>query len=619
MTQGGASLVRKESIVLLRSQMDSEAPTPETMDLLQAVWPKLTSGQRQELLQSLGKPPVPEDVAGWEADHELHRSLLRQWRWLAGIAAQLDEPWKAAYESLAAEFGEGDSEPRPYRVMTRMGSRAPLASREIADLGPAGFSDWLSSWRPQTGVWDVPTPAGLAIELAEAVKKSPETWLSSLPELLQRLRHPTYIRGVLIGIREAASDSNFVPEWSRLLTALEVVVDEPWPVEVLTSDPFDSDPDWSESHRETMRLLQEALDRDTAFGPELLDRIWSLLTKLMRKRGRESGVLGSEESLTLAINKSSTIALRTMFSLTLSVSRQGGSLELWGERLAEAVAEEFQAGNNEAQLAGVIAASLFPQFVHVAGFGATALVPALFGSPEPGAFSEDALKTLVRYARPITNEMLLIFYPYLQAYFHSEPSDVPDESQREAVRWLVIGYIRQVDGQQSVASLMALLSHPQRISDAAEFYGRVLKDTSEPDQSFIVAALSFWDEALAEHDLDESAFRGFGWWSEGQTIDDDAWLTRTLATLVRTKGRIDWEDEVVQRLIRLRDRTAAWEALALLVRGAPERWTVSYWARHLQDLFERTEEVDEPIRSLRSELAERLVERELLDFRRYIR
>jgi hypothetical protein len=63
---------------------------------------------------------------------------------------------------------------------------------------------------------------------------------------------------------------------------------------------------------------------------------------------------------------------------------------------------------------------------------------------------------------------------------------------------------------------------------------------------------------------------------------------------------------------------SAWEALTFLVKGAPERWTVAHWAGRLLRLFEDTEGSPEPVSSARTELAEALLGREFLDFRRFI-
>ena len=446
---------------------------------------------------------------------------------------------------------------------------------------------------------------------------SPEAWVSALPGLVESLRHPTYVRGVLTGVREAIKDPGFQADWELILATAELVASEPWPVATLTDDDFDSDRDWAGCHREILQILQEALDRDTDFNPDLLRRIWAVLQALTRKRGSDGGLSGVD-LLTLAINKLSTIALRTMFGLTLSLWRRDQPLDVWGERLSEAVAEGLRVGGNEASLTGAVAASLFPQILHVSGRRAAEMVSTIFGEPIPDALSAGAIGTLVKYARPITNEMLELFAPYLVAHLQVEPGDDSADVGRETIRWLVIGYIRQLSGQQNVATLVDRLLRPTRMSAAAEFYGRVLRDTAEPSAVITDCALLFWDEVLSRADLDATAFQGFGWWSEGTAIADESWLAHILATLRRSGGKIDWEDEVVQRLVRLGGESVAWESLALLVRGASDRWTVSYWARHLQDLFEGSQDSEEPIRSLRSELAERLVERELLDFRRYI-
>jgi hypothetical protein len=147
----------------------------------------------------------------------------------------------------------------------------------------------------------------------------------------------------------------------------------------------------------------------------------------------------------------------------------------------------------------------------------------------------------------------------------------------------------------------------------------VLRETPDPDPKLIEAAFRFWDEALATPGLEAEAFQGFGWWAEGSAIDDQAWLDRIYTTLQLTGGRIDREDEVVQRLIRLSDHADAWRSLSLLIKEASDRWTVSYWARNLHDLFRKTEDSAADIRTLRAEVVERLLQRELLDFRQYLR
>jgi len=608
----------EESITLLAEQMGGEQPTPETMRLLRAIWPTVGAEARLELLSHLGDPPSEQQIQTWREDEELHRRLLRQWRWLAGVPEDLPEPWNTANQHLSSAFGLGDPEARRYGVASYVGSVSPLSAEEISKLGPERFASWAAEWEPPPGGWKAPTPAGLTTELSQAVRSSPEVWNSALPGIVERLQHPTYIRGILDGLGQALKGDGATVAWDRLVATFELVVSEPWPVARLTEDDFDADLDWAECHRVVTRLIQEAADRDTAFDGTTLERLWSVLLATMRKWERASGVSGVD-LLTAAINKMSTTALQAMFSIALSVSRRGGDLAPWGERLADAVTEELAGDDAEAQLAGAIVASLYAQFLHVCGERVNDLIPLLFGTPDATGLKRGVVETLLEWARPITNDMLVLFRPYILAYLAVEGPDGDEEERREAVRWLMIGYMRRLENQEDPRALLAVLAPPSRISEGAEFFGRVLRETPEPDQELLEAALRFWDEALTAPGLEAEAFHGFGWWAEGSAIDDQAWLDRMYATLELTKGRIDWDDQVVQRLIRLSDYPKAWRSLSLLVKGASERWTVSYWARNLHDLFKKTQDSAGDIRSLRAELAERLLERELLDFRQYLR
>jgi hypothetical protein len=610
-------LVSEESISILRRQLAEESPTPETMQLFQTVWDKSSEEGKIDLLALVGLPST-EEIAVWRDDDQLHIRLLRQWRWLAGVAVTLPEPWASAHQQLVHEFGEGDPEARRYATRVQVGSVSPLDVEEVARLGPDALATWLASWEPPPDRWAAPTPNGLAVSIREVVKNNPEPWIAALPELVERLHHPSYVRGVIGGVRDALEDPDLSIDWHSVLPALDLVSRDPWPVETLTEDPFDADRDWSETHRETVRLLERALERDAPFDEEQLGNIWALLVRLMTKGQNEASHIseGARDLVELAINKDSTVALRAMFLLALSASRRGLTNEDWGSRLVGVVREELELGGIEARLAGAIAASLFPQFIHVSGDRALGLIPTLFGEPVPDRISTEMLETLLKYSRPLPNDLLARFYPYLETYFRTVPVGDGD-AERSSVRWLLIGYLRQIPGQSDPDTLLELLAEPSRISEAAEFYGRVLRE-SKGAPAELGAALRFWD-AFLEKERPPDASLGFGWWAEGNALPDDQWLERILPTLRRSAGRIDWDHAVVERLSRLKDSPPAWEALALLVRGAEERWTVAYWSGTLLRLFEESQESAEPIRSLRSELAEALLERELLDFRRFVR
>jgi hypothetical protein len=605
----------EHSLKLLRAQLASTNPTPETMRLLKAVWRQLGDAERRDLLSNLGSPPSQHEVLSRKEDDDLHSRLLRQWRWLTGVADTLPGEWQSSYEAMRSEFGQGDPEARRYRTSFRYGMKSPFTADEINDMGPERFAEWARDWTPRSG-WDEPTPAGLSEELTKAVRGSISTWMLVVPELAEGLHHPVYIRGVLEGFRDALKEGDTTLDWERVLSLIELVASEPWSVVQLSSDRFEFDPDWTECWRVCLWTIEEAANRDTAFEQPLFDRLWNVTMELMRKRDPESSVLDGD-LLTKAINKVSTRALETLFSLALSLSRQGGELAPWREKLGEAVREELLAGPGEAQLAATIVARLFPQFVHILGESWESFVTDLFGIPGPNDLNLSAVETLIEWARPISNQMLVTFRPYVEAYLDADRANEAERTERDAIRWLAIGYIRRLPEQDDAGVLLRLIGRPERISKTAEFYGRVLREPAELEPAEIETALTFWDEALQSRDLPPEAFLGFGWWSEAASIDEAGWLSRTYATLVRTEGRIDWEDQVVQRLIRLRDHPDAWRALSVLIREAADRWMVSYWARNLHELFSQTESAIGEVQEQRRELLERLVERELHDFRQY--
>jgi len=608
-------VVSEESVTLLHDQLRDETPTPETMQLFKAVWGKSSPELRQDLLASIGLPTERETNA-WRDDELLHARLLRQWEWLAGVESTLPEPWASAYRRLVREFGEADAEARRYTTTGYVGEISPLDTEALARFGPDGLAEWLKSWQPPSNRWAAPTPNGLGASIREIVSENPAEWIAALPELVQRLRYPSYVRGVVAGVKEALERQDAAAiDWTRVLAALNLVSTDPWPVHAQTADPFDADRDWSETQREATRLLQSALKRNAPFDEDQLELIWAILTRLLTKGRNAPSTIVEErpDLMMLAINKDSTVALQTMFELALNASRRE-MVGRWGERLAAVVREQLEVGGTESRLSGVIAAGLLPQFLHVSGQAAVDLITTLFGEPRPEEISIETLETMLKYSRPITNDLLVIFLPYLEVYFRVVPS-AEGEAERSAVRWFLIAYIRGIHGLESPSQLLDVLEEPSRLSEAAEFYGRVLRESEAPVE--LADALRFWD-AFLEKDPPPTAYVGFGWWSEGNAVPDSEWLERIVVTLRRSSGLIDWGHEVVDRLSRLSEFAPAWEALTLLVKGAPERWTVAYWAARLLRLFEDTEGSPEPISSARTELAEALLDREFLDFRRFI-
>jgi hypothetical protein len=607
----------EQTLALISDQLGARDPAPETMALLRSVWSKLGADDRESLLDRLGRPASSSDVIASKTDEELRRSLLRQWRWLAGVADSLPPEWAGSYQLLAAEFGAGDPEARRPDVSVRIGSLSPLTEEEIRAMGPENLVDWLSKWDVPDGGWDTPTPRGLADALTPAVASSPDEWSHSLKALLPRLQDPTYIRAVIVGLRDAVKAGESVT-WTTLLDALEVVVSEPWEVTPRSQDSFESDQDWKESIRATVSLLQEALDRNVSFDSSALRRVWAILVTALRMRSSVAAVSGPDR-LTSAINQLSTTSLQAMFSLCLAVARAGKEMEPWSALLTEAVREELDTDAEESRLASALVASMFPQFVHISGQVAYELIPRLFSSTASAeALDSETFATMLTYARPISDDLLLHIAPYLRTFVAS--ADLGDRDDvREGARWMAIGYLRGLDGFADRDRLIADLGRAEVVSEAAEFLGRVLRDTKEPDPAWVDRSLAFWDAALSNESLETAAFLGFGWWSEADAIDDETWLAKLHPTLERTSGKIDWEEAVVERLARLPDRPDAWRALALIVQGSPDRWEVVYWSRHLTALFERTVDVaDKEIRDVRSLLAERLVEREILEFREFV-
>jgi hypothetical protein len=223
-----------------------------------------------------GQRPTDEDAVlyarRWRRDH------------LSLLGAGLPPEWKARYEALVEELGQ----PEPpasgaYTITSWEGPESPRTAEDMAAMTADDIVTYLKTWRPP-GEFMGPSPDGLARELADVVAQDPERFAQASG--LFRDLDPTYVRGLINGLRDAAKQGRLFA-WSPVLDLCLWVVRQPQEIPSRREDhrdlieDHDLDPDWGWTRKAIADLLEEGFKPDVAsITSELREQAWAVLLPL---------------------------------------------------------------------------------------------------------------------------------------------------------------------------------------------------------------------------------------------------------------------------------------------------------------------------------------------------
>jgi glutaredoxin 2 len=127
---------------------------------------------------------------------------------------------------------------------------------------------------------------------------------------------------------------------------------------------------------------------------------------------------------------------------------------------------------------------------------------------------------------------------------------------RQIARHLIIMFTREVLSPADELWKKFWEDAPDQIrKEAIEFIGRILRDRSNIFKEEVVKKFCdlFEDrlkkiECIDKKDQSIEEFTAFGWWFESEVIEEEWLLEQLERALTLTKGRIDWDHKVAERL-----------------------------------------------------------------------
>jgi hypothetical protein len=555
-------------------------------ELLRTRYADLPSDQRQAVLDLVAAGPSGEAATADDARRRRRWKLMRYALIFDHLAAEL----RASYRELLDEFGEPEHPTFLRYSVSWSGPTSPFGVDELTAMGPAGVARTLREWTPPGGP-ESPTPEGLGRILSAAVAAEPGEFAADATEFIGS--EPTYVRGVLGGITEAAKAGTTLP-WDRVIALCDWVVAQPRATTTPT-DAWDQDPDWGRARKQVADLLTQGFGEGNAEIPEEHSaHVWAILEALAKDpdptRSQEDRFGGDNmDPLTLSINTTRGEALHAVVRYSF-----------WRERVLRARGE-FRGLESAPEVAVLLERHLDPaidpslairavygnwfgQFVRMDSEWAGAIAARVFPTdPALGRHFDAAWNAYINYTPAWTDVFAVIRGAYAKAIDRLAPvarEESRDESSQRLGDHLftfrVLGLIELDD------DLFARYWHaasPDARRHVLDNVGWSLEQTTgnlEPDVRDRFRETWEWIVRHAEQDDETALLAGFGTWLAAPHLAGD-WLVEQALVVLGLGVRLQPTFAVYKALPSLATSNpgAAMEVLRLMVITDSEGWSIS--------------------------------------------
>ena len=272
-----------------RCLFDDEHLRHEYVLLLRKYFPRL-SGEDQAMI--LGWIEAgPDDVAEWKgwrrmqsgydpSDEDVARyRAIWQRDWLARIGPHnLPEKWEKQYRNLCERYGHPDHPEFPVYFESSVGPTSPRTADELSTMSLSELLEFLRTWRSPEEPFAEPSPEGLARVLSVVVAQDPQRFAPQANQF--RSFDPTYVRGVLFGLRDALRQGKRF-DWKSVLELCEWVVSQPRDIADMQSRETLASLGWGRTRKVITDLLSAGFgDHEMNIPFSFRQRVWTILKPL---------------------------------------------------------------------------------------------------------------------------------------------------------------------------------------------------------------------------------------------------------------------------------------------------------------------------------------------------
>ncbi|MDY6839427.1 MAG: hypothetical protein SWH78_15790 [Thermodesulfobacteriota bacterium] len=532
---------------------------------------------------------------------------------LAWFKEALPREWKDRYEELVAEGGEPEHPAFPSYSRSWVGPASPKSADELQNMTLPEVVSFLRTWKP-SGEPMAPSREGLGRVLSSVVSERPHVF-SDEAARFQEL-HPTYVRALLVGLRDAVGkDKAFT--WKPVLGLCNWVLEQKRDMQVTEDNGRDEDPHWGWTRKAIVDFLSLALKEDESpLTYEYREEVWRVLQTLTEdpeptpEYEAESG--GTDlDPITASFNTTRGAAMHAVIRYALWVRRHLKKEPDSEERLARGFGEMREVQHVlETRLNTSVESSL--------------AIRAVYGQSFPWLVSLDStwshenanrIFPLSEKERPLWHAAWDTYVTHCYAYNYvfealqdqyalaidrlDEPSEETDEYESPQVRLgqhLMVFYWRgrlSLDEPNGFLSRFWEKASPAVRGSALEFVGRSLRNTEGDVATEVLDCLKqLWktrfSEAQTASNRQEnlSEMRAFGSWFASGKIDDE-WAIKQLLETLRLMKKTDPVHLVVDRLAAISEKMPleAVQCLEYLAKGDEEGWSIHGWIEEAQTIL----------------------------------
>lgn len=527
---------------------------------------------------------------------------------LALIPEDLPSEWKIRFSELTTELGASEHpEFSSYRSGGAWGYRSPKAATDLASLTIDEIVDFLKTWEPSTD-WMADSPEGLGRELTALVADDPERFAQVAHQFCGL--DPTYIRGVIHGLEEAAK-KNLKFTWLQVLQLCQWVVDQPRDIPGRAKNQREKDPDWGWTLRAMSSLLTVGIQSGSNPIPfELRIEVWSVLQQLVADQEPTTETeaeyvrckmdpveisLNAERPKAMHAVMTYAIWVKRNLEIELKVAQPDG---LWFEKMPEVrkILDDHVDSHADRSV-GVrsIYGQWLPSLFVLDKDWVTRNISRIFpGGAEEAELLNAAWHSYVIWCRPSGALAGLLREQYLGAIrrIPAAPpeSKYPHDSSERLAEHLLLLYGWGILSATDPVLAEFFATAPERIPGQGFHqigFGLYHEKGGPIAPEIIERFKTLWEQRVAAAktagEKRVAELWTFGWWFAGDKFDDD-WALTWLAEVLKLTGKVEVDHLVVQRLAKLAEQKTrlAVECLSLMVDGAKEAYEIVGWEKDAQ-------------------------------------
>jgi hypothetical protein len=517
--------------------------------MLRARLPGLETAERELIMdairESVSETRFKAELGENISDDELPR--LARWellRWFHALGPALPEATRAEYDALRSELGE----PSP-RVRFRTGPNPPIDAQALGSLDDEQLLEYLRNWIPASSDHFEPSREGLGRELKKCIAIDVQRFAHLAREL--RGTSPEYVSNLFLGVHEQATrhrDAGGELDWDSLLDLLE------W----TTAQSSDLNTGWTWARRAGIGVAEDIFVAGAATDHARAARAWAVVRVLLRDPDPtpERDATRGDDLDSFAINTVRGEALNAAIRIGVAIKEAGtgGPVGLLPEIADELVARTGEGCEPSLGIRCVLAYE-FNNIYNISPTVAVDVAAALLprepsGSPDRWT----AWHCFLRWNGASSPTFALLQDAYSLAVDRVDAATADDAERlgSHLVRIAIYGLI-EYSSEASLLRRFIALAPPAARLRALEDVGRGIHedDTLSPELVERLRSLWEWWLALAIARGDTTELRAFGWWFTSGHFELTWSLSMLERVLAETGGRIDWQHEVLERLIAL--------------------------------------------------------------------